>query len=192
MRVLVLCAAAAAACGGGGSAPATGSATFTGTIGGQPFAVVDAVSAQVQGTDTSGQTFRNGVVLLSSVPTICAKLSAKKEARNTQYLILFVATFDGSVVDAPKGPGTFAVGAQAAQTSAATGTYFATDATCTVVGSPACATAGAVTLTGTGGTYQGSFNLTFNATDAVTGTFTAPGCPALADLVQSASATACE
>jgi hypothetical protein len=198
MRVIAAlgCATVMVACGGGG--PGAGG-TFTGSIAGQSFAVRDAMSAVIQGTNSAGQTFRNALVMVTSAQSICSKFSAKKEPRATQYLLIALGDFSSSsgLVDVPKGPGTFPIfGVTPGQSTASTGTFFATDSLCDPIDQTASdATSGSVTLTSVGGVYSGSFNLTFQnatSTDVVSGTFTAPACAGLADLLQSGDRTTCE
>jgi hypothetical protein len=191
------CATVVMACGGGGG-PTQGTATFTGSIAGQAVAAADAMSAVVQGTTTRGQTFRNAVVVITSAQAICSKFTGKKEPHGTQYLLISLGDFSSGsgVADAPKGPGTFPIGVVQGQTTAALGTFFATDSSCNQIDQTISdATSGSITLTSVGGTYAGSFNLTMqskNSTDVVSGTFSAPACAGLTDLIQSGASTTCE
>jgi hypothetical protein len=191
MRIVAIAGVVAlVACGGGGSGPAGG--TFKGSIGGQTFDVKDAMSAVVQGTTTTSQTFRYGVVVLSRAPSICSEFTARKEPQANQYLLLEVADLSSSVADVPKGPGTYPIVVAPGQPTAAIAVYFATDATCTpIANTSSSATSGSVTLTNVGSTYSGSFDLTFATGDSVTGTFTAPGCAGLESLIESGAPTAC-
>jgi hypothetical protein len=180
-------AAALLSCGGGSSGPTPGSATFQGTVRGNPVTMADATSAEIQPSSSA----RNGVVVVSSASAICASLGTGKEPKSSQHLIVAVAEFNGTTVTAPTGPGVFPIVFGPTSTRGAIATFVSTDATCQDPAAPngAAATGGTITLTAVGATYSGSFDLTLDTTDHITGTFTAPGCNGLAAVLQSGNTT---
>jgi hypothetical protein len=199
MRVSILCCAAAAlACGGGSSsAPVVpGSATMSGKVRGIPVTAADSTSAQLQLTLQGGQVVHEAAIVISSAPAICSQMGAGKEPKNTQYLLLALAEKDGSTAVAPKGPGTFPIvtSATTGATRAAAATFLSTDATCRdPVGTTGTqATAGSVTLTAVGTTYTGTFAVTLSTNDQLSGTFTAPDCPGLANVLLGVTGTTCQ
>lgn len=200
MRVSILCCAAAmVACGGGNSsAPIVpGSATMSGTVRGLPVTAADATSAQLQLTaQGTGQVFHEAAIVISSAPAICSQMGAGKEPKSTQFLLIALAEKDGSTVVAPKGPGTFPIvtSTTTGATRAAAATFVSTDATCRdpIVSTGTAATAGSVTLTTVGTTYTGTFTVTLNTNDQISGTFTAPDCAGLANVLQGTVTTTCQ
>jgi len=172
--VLALC----AACGGGDATFATGSASVSGTINGQPMAPRDAVSGVLQtGSNSVGEIF------IGSYDTICAKINAHQEPRNSQAVAIEIGNRSSSTsFVAPTATGTYPVfvatdhshtGLQASLQ------FLATDANCNLITNIDAAAGGTVTLTRIDATgYAGTFDVTFG-TSHVTGSFASAQCAAL-------------
>src|SRR5439155_2536037 len=74
----------------------------------------------------------------------------------------------------PPSPGTYYVGSLAIENGVVA--FAATDATCHLVGTTKTAITGSITFTAVGNRYAGSYDLTFDFGEHVTGTFDAPVC----------------
>jgi hypothetical protein len=191
MRLVVVCAmVAATACGGSGG-PASGSATFAGSIAGQSLSPRDATSGNLS-FSPSGVPGQAAVIAITSAAGFCPMLSAGKEPKSTQYLVLtaFRLQPNYSAIP-PPAPGTYTVGALALENAVAL--FAATDGSCQLVAtSQAAATSGAITFTSVGSRYAGSYDLTFGFGDHVTGTFDAPACAGAAAVGPGSGALACQ
>jgi hypothetical protein len=171
------CALALLACGSG-----AGSATFNGTVRGQSMAPADAVSAPLG----------VGWLIISSVGGVCAKMDAKQEPKN--WGILSVQLMDSQptapYAAAPASTGTFTIvpgnfGGQLPPHAAIAG-FNVTDALCHNIAGGS-AVSGTVTLTSNNsGAYSGSFDLTFDSGDHVTGAFNASHCAGIETLLTAA------
>ena len=153
-----------------------GTGSVTGTIRGQQVVIADAISAFTVSHGSRPGSYAG--ILMSTVPQMCSdvKQHINRAASTTIVMGLFDAT--ATRIQAPTGPGTYAV------TNAMSGpvvSYGALvrDATCGVQsGTPA--TSGTVTLTSVvGDVYAGTFDVTLESGDHVTGTFSPGACPAL-------------
>jgi hypothetical protein len=190
-----------ASCGSGmdmGGSTSTGTATVNGTIHGRQVAASDAQSAIVPAS-VQGFSFQAGAVVISSAPGICATVGAGKQPRNWQTLVLGVAQQQNGTIGPPTSPGAFTIITGLSFDPQIAVAYFrATDANCADLGATADAVAisGTVALTSVSTTYTGSFDLTLDTGEHITGSFRAPGCPAIASVVQSAqgggTAPACQ
>jgi hypothetical protein len=169
--------AVCAACGGGGATFTTGSASVSGTINGQPMAPRDAVSAVLQvGSNSVGE------ILIGSYDTICAKINAHQEPRNSQAVAIEIGNRSSTSITAPTATGTYPVvlatdhshtGLQASLQ------FLATDASCNLITNIDAVAGGTVTLTRIDATgYAGTFDVTFG-TSHVTGSFTSAQCAPL-------------
>ncbi|MGZ6124713.1 MAG: hypothetical protein ACXWLR_07120 [Myxococcales bacterium] len=175
-------------CGGAGG-PASGSATFSGSIAGQPFAPHDATAGALS-FSANGVPGHAAVIGITSATGFCPLLAASKEPKSTQYLVLtaFRVQPDYSAVPPPS-PGTYTLGNQAIENAVAI--FAATDATCQLVAASE-AVSGAITFTSVGSRYAGSYDLTFGSGDHVTGTFDAPVCAGAAAVGPGSGALACQ
>jgi hypothetical protein len=172
---------------GGGSSGTPGSGTLTGTIHGSSFSPRDAISGNVP--SPAGQ---QGVVVLTSAPGLCSLLTSGKAPRNSWFLILTaVQQQPDHTTAAPSAPGTYRL---LDPNASAFAVFLDIGDQCQDLGPGADAfgASGAVTFTSVGNHYAGSFDLTFDSSDHATGTFDAPGCPALAKLVADRSDLTCQ
>jgi hypothetical protein len=186
-RIAAVVLAVCAACGGGGSPTfATGSASVTGTIGGQSMTPRDAVSVVVQNGSNSA-----GEIVITNFDTTCAKFNAHQEPKNSQAISIAIGNRSSLTgIVAPSATGTYAVYAQADSFNhvglQAIALFVSTDASCNAnPGQPFPAvTGGTVVLTRIDASgYSGTFDLTFatnTGSSHVTGSFTSAQCAPLA------------
>ena len=181
---------ALASCGSGSSAP--GSATFSGSVRGQSMVPRDAIASTVSFSG-NGVPGRAAVIGITSAAALCPLLSAGKEPKSTQYLVLTAFRLQPDYSAAPPpAPGTYPVGAQSIENAVVV--FAGTDASCQVI-SPqgeAVASSGSITFTAVGDRYAGSYDLTFDFGDRVTGTFDAPNCSGLQQLAPATGALECQ
>jgi hypothetical protein len=176
--------ALAIACGG--SAFTTGSATVSGTFGGQPMIAQDAISSLV--TFGSGQT--EALILITNATNQCNRINARQALRNGQALALTVGIQSGTTISPPT-VGTypvFTVNAGKSVSGPIAAASFATsDASCSA--SPSVeGTSGNVVLTAISPSgYTGTFDVTFTAPDHLTGSFTTAQCAPLANAMPPTS-----
>jgi len=186
---ILVAAVVAMSCGGGSSSSGTsqGTATFSGTIRGNTMTPHDA-SAAVVSFSANGVPGKAAVIAITSASGICSQLTSGKEPKSTQYLVLtpFKIQPDFSAVP-PPAPGVYTVGALSIENAVAV--FSGTDSACGVnLASAARATSGQVALTAVGNRYTGSYQLTFDFGDSVSGTFDAPVC-ANVDISQAGTGT---
>ena len=182
------------ACGGGGS---SSPGSVTGTIHGQKFAIVDAVSASVTFTDAqTGTTSSQAAIILTSTPNACQDLAGNIERMNEQLFVLGVATITGTTVAAPTATGAYTVfdtnSGTAPPPMAALVNAIATDTTCMSTANSANGTSGTVTLTTiNGNTFDGKFDVTLDSGDHITGSFSPEACPGLQQALNSTATPTC-
>lgn len=175
-----------------GSSSAKGSATVTGTLGGQTLAPLDAVA--LKGTYDPSYP---GIVSIffANVSGLCALYNQE-------------LNYSGGALKANSFDLGFTLGDTTATSVVATGMYTLTahpdfidnvgwdsyDGACNATHGPS-ATAATVNLTSVGDVYAGTYDITFTGGDHVTGTFTAPLCtivpPASQDAGAADGGTAC-
>jgi hypothetical protein len=180
---------ALAACGAGHQP-----ATFIGTVKGQAFAPADAQSAPATVSFSVG-TAAVAAIVLSDAPGLCAKLTAGTEPRNGKALIFFLTdvnqvSLTGAVPDAPA---TYTVydfsGGSLPPAHLAWVSFGVNDSNCVQNSSlSASGKSGSVTLSRLStGAYAGSFDVTLDSGDHVSGTFDTSACPGLATWLGSSS-----
>jgi hypothetical protein len=177
------CAAIVVGCGGssgGGGGGGGGGATVSGTLGGQAVATTDQVG--LVGTETTnGTTVAFAAAVITNLPGACAIAQSNGNPRNSQTLVLEVGE-EGTAVP----PGTYSIGGT---TTVALATFVAQDDTCTQTAQDT-GTSGTITITTASSTeVAGSFDVTFNTGDHLTGTFSAPVCDA--SLTDDGGTSAC-
>ncbi len=184
-----------AACGGGSNSDAT----VNGAIRGNTLPVSDTISATatVQFSGPPATTINVGVIGISSSGGLCGKLTAGQEPKNSQYLLLFLTDINSVTgqTTAPSAAGTYSVysGTGTAPTKLAIVNYIKTDATCrSTAATMANGISGMVVLTAaSNGSYSGTFDITFDTGDHVTGSFRASNCAALSTLISEQRTTTC-
>jgi hypothetical protein len=174
------------ACGGGGSG--RGSGNIDGTIRGASVRVADAISTNYFFSTVPVTSY--GVIALSSSGGLCGTWGAGKQPKSSQFLLLAVSdTNPAGQGTAPSGPGSYTVVTNP-QTIAkpALVAYFAVDANCQLT-STAGGTSGTVTLSSVANSgYSGTFDVTFDSGDHVTGSFKASNCAGLTTFLDSSMA----
>lgn len=181
-RIAFIVLAACAACGGGGGNQtfATGSASISGTIGGQTMTAKDAISVVLQNT---------GIIVISNADSHCAKINARQTPRNLQAIVIGIGTQTSpNSITPPAGPGVFPVysttDSQTVTGPAAVVLFQSNNATCQPTASYESVTGGNVTLTRVDANgYAGTFDITFSASAGhITGSFTSAQCAPLATI----------
>jgi hypothetical protein len=175
--------------GCGSSSPAP--FTANGTIGGVSLKAGDAVgapgSAKFNTSPTTPVSINAEIIVLSNSAGLCASATAAKQPKTSQFLTLVLS--DQSNV--PTGPGTHTIWAGTGTMPAklAFAQYDRTDANCaSVQPRPLVATSGTVTITSiSGNNASASFDLTFDSTEHITGSFSASNCAALIGALISSS-----
>jgi hypothetical protein len=155
-------------------------ATVSGMLGGAPFGASDAVSntTTANGFDFPGMSTD---VTLTTFAHECALQSSQTGTPNGRVLLLILGIPDGAGGSAPAtstGAYTIFSGTPAASSQLAEAYFEADDATCRKASS-AMATGGVVTLDSATSPVSGTFDLTFDTGEHVTGSFAAPLCTAL-------------
>jgi hypothetical protein len=172
--------AAAAACGGGSA-----SNSVSGNIQGSPFPVSDTISGNVTFSTLTTTTNMGAIIMTSSPGNLCSNQTESRQIKNSRRLAISVADRSGSgTIAAPAAAGTYAVVDAKVNTTLpkfAWVTYVETDATCHSIALKQLGGAsGTVTLTTVNsGSYAGSFEITFDNGDKITGSFSASNCPGL-------------
>ncbi len=172
------------ACGGG-----SGSGSVNGTIRGASMRVADAISGNY--FNPIGLYTGYGVIALSTSGGLCGTWGAGKQPKSSQFLLfeVFDINLTTSQNTAPSGPGSYTVLANPGVIARpAYVTYLALDANCHL-SSAIGGSSGTLTLSSVGnGGYSGTFDVTFNSGDRVTGSFNASNCAGLATLLSSSMA----
>ena len=188
------------ACGGGGGSN-TGSATVVGNINGRAFQAADAISGNVSiPLGPPINTLNGSAIAIASNGGLCGLLSANKEPKNSQYLVVVLTDLNLASMQstAPSTPGIYTVysGTGTLPSKLALVTYVRTDANCAAVASEQ-GTDGTVTVsTINNGAYSGTFDVHAQpagggTVDHVSGTFNAASCPGLGPLVSTTQNTTC-
>ena len=166
-------------CGGGAAGFPGGPGAITGTVHGQTFAIADTVSGVVPVTDVDGNIQHTAVIFMTTSADACADLTANVAHSNENYVLLGMSVITGQNFDAPTAPGAFTITTSAMN---ANWTAQSLDATCRASNAlQARASAGTVQLTGVDGeAYGGTFDLTLDTAEHVTGEFGASACAAVA------------
>nr|HEX4316985.1 hypothetical protein [Kofleriaceae bacterium] len=157
-----------------------------GSIKGNSYPVAAALSATVQ--TTSGGGF--GMVVLSSAADACSPAAAQVSHPGEKSVVVIVAANDGrAIATPPTATGTYAIPDPTADPvpNAMVATVFTSnlDATCeNNADDQTTAVSGTVTIDSIDGQlYSGSFDVTLDSGDHVTGSFSPGSCSSLAAIV---------
>lgn len=169
--------ALAVACGGsnGPTYNLTGTATSTGTVGGQSMTPTDAISnIAPQGNSSAA------AILISTTANLCSVVNAHQKLKNARSLAIVMGIQSGTNV-APPTVGTYTVytqaGANTAQGNVSTALFAASDVNC--VASPFESTGGTIQLTRVDATgYTGTYTIQFGGANQLSGTFNTGTCSA--------------
>lgn len=167
--------------------------SIDGTIKGNTYPVAQAISATIPG---DGGGF--GMILLSSSADACAPANAQVAHPGEKSLIVMVTATDAnSKGQVPTATGTYAILDPTAEApNAMVAFVFSSNlnATCENDGDDqATATAGTVTIDSIdNGVYAGSFDLTLDSGDHITGTFDPSSCSTLPDILDDSMTPTCK
>jgi hypothetical protein len=171
--------------------------SVNGTIHGVAYPVSDSVSAKVS-ISALGFTEEAAAISLVSFSGACADLGANSLPPNLKEFGFTLGDFNGTAVNAPAAAGTYTIvpvnSTTAPPPKFATASATVTDSTCAAIaGDTSGGTSGTVTLTSVSGdVFDGSFDITMDSGDHVTGSFSPEGCPAIQNLIGSTTAPACK
>jgi hypothetical protein len=178
--VVVLAGCADHASPGSGDSGSDGTAAISGSISGSPLQVDDAIAAVEEDIDGDASTM---IVLMSGVDA-CGDVGGQIAANATQ-VSLSIAVLDStqSHYAAVTAPGTFSISSDGA-VDAQVDRY---DAACQrVATSSNRASTGSITVDSVSSTgYVGHFAMTLETGDSITGTFTAPICDSLTQVLDA-------
>ena len=171
----------------------TASATFDGSVRSVSMQPKDAISSVATVRLASGAA-PAAAIIISDAGALCTKVSANLEPASSRALILFLADVNPSTgaLQAAAGIGVypiFILGSGVPPAHFAVATFGANDASCKdIPADSADATSGSITLTGNaGGEYAGTYDLTFDSGDHVTGAFDTAVCQGLASYLGNLS-----
>jgi hypothetical protein len=167
-----IAALALAACGGG--------PTNNGTIHGRTFVATESIATVVPGQDVGDSLIQ---ILVGDTAGLCADLQQTELPKNAAYLVFKAGDYDSGsgLFSAPTAPGTHAITPHvnpSVSARVAVGNYIHDDASCQPIGAEAAVmVSGNIVFTSVAnGTYQGTYDVTLNSNDRVTGAFTASSC----------------
>jgi hypothetical protein len=169
------------ACSSSGS-----SASVDGTVRGSPIITSTIASTIVTSSDSS-----EAFIVLSSTAS-CAEPSAIVQHPGEQTVLLILTDNVADTSQAPTGPGVYSIAANAAK--AAQVEVNVLDATCgNDADLGAVATDGTVTLTSVnGGAFAGTFEVTLETGERITGSFDSDSCSTLADELHNSITPPCQ
>jgi hypothetical protein len=176
-----------AACGGSSpqpdashDAPANTPAVVTGNLGGAPFTPRDAIwtTADAKGFDFSGT---ETILMITDFPNACANQMTSTGVPNGRLLMFVLATTDGSGAASPIAqPGAYAVFTGTAPASSKlVEPYFEIDDAHCLGSAKEFGTSGTVTVGSATDPQTATFDVTFDNSDHITGSYHATKCAAL-------------
>jgi hypothetical protein len=188
---LLVLASALGACSSDSSSPAS----LNGTIHGKSFAMKDAASGEVVVTTAGGAMLHTGAILLTSTAGTCADVDANQAHQNEKGLLLVLWDVVGTTTNAPTQPGMYSVyqGSGTSPMKAGTVNALSFDATCNPIAADAAKGAtGTVNLTAVSGMkYSGTFDVSLDSGDHITGSFDPIECPSLGNYLAPTNNAAC-
>lgn len=187
--VVAIIGLAATACGDDGGSPAT----MTGTVHGESYGLVDAISSSITYTTPGGRTIHEALIALTNTDGACESAMSNTVHPSEQDIIIELTDFDGATFAVPTMPGTYTVYTGNGMEPAKTAFFraLAVDTACNdVPAKDAGGASGTVTLTRiTDDAFAGTFDVTLDTGEHVTGRFDPEECSALQ--TPSSSAPAC-
>ena len=165
------------ACGGGTSVP-SGSATVNGTVFGEALSAKDAMYFDAA---SEGQSYRG--ISIVDVSGVCPRSQQNRDAPDSTSLILSLVSYDSSGNYLTPGVGTYPIDSTGTVTAAAGAVFDHVDQSCastlqsTEQYNGKYAASGSVTVTKADASeLDGTFDLTMESGDHLTGSFKAPRC----------------
>lgn len=166
------------------SAVACGGGSYSGSVHGQPFQPVDALSTVVK--DFGGNTPLT--LVISDTAGACANSSANQRQKNARILMLLVQHYEPTLGRSvsPDAAGVYLIEEWSDpnhEAKFARGFLQQSDASCNPIASDDSAiVSGSITFdSAKAGSYEGSYDLMLTGGDHITGRFSAPDCPAFND-----------
>jgi len=167
-----------------------GSGTMVGTVHGATFAIKDAISAMVyvQGSTTE----RVAQVMLGNDGDLCSNASNDTQIKGYTGVSLTMFEATATSIDPAGSPGDYTIGGTTG--NVASWNAVVTDQMCQdVLASEATGTGGTVTLTKiAGNAFSGSFDVTLDSGDHVTGTFAPAACAGMQNFVDATAPPICK
>ena len=160
-------------------------ASVSGSVPGGGVDVADTISATVTVDDGTGGTSSYAQIVIGSTSGLCSDAAAAPpiDRKGAREIVIELRDIAGSQSTAPAAAGTYTIypNTGSEPPKSASLTTVGLDNTCqTVDAQTASAQSGTVTLTtAAGGVYKGSFDVTLNTGDHITGSFDPTACPAL-------------
>ena len=191
MRFVFLFAAVAACTSDGGG-------NVTGHTPGGSFDPSATVSAAVTVPDGAGGSNSEAVIVLSSESTVCGDAGAMPpiERKNSRAMNIRLMDVTNGTTAAPTAPGTYTIYPNSGSQPPKEALFdvIGVDGMCQQVDTEdAQGQSGTVTLTSvTGGVFKGSFDVTLNTGDHITGSFDPAACPALSAIAEPSQSPACD
>jgi len=169
-------------------------ASLAGTIHGMSFAMHDSASGERVVT-TGGGTLHAASVFLTSTSGTCADIEANQFHQNEKGVLITLWDVVGTTTNAPTAPGMYSI-YQGSGTSPAKAALFnaqVNDATCNEIPADSAKGAtGSVNLTLVSGMkYSGTFDVSLDSGDHVTGSFDPVECPQLDAYFSATNNVAC-
>ena len=186
---LFLC---ASACGSGSGSG--GSSALSGTVHGQTIGVTDAISAALT-TMFDDVTIHGAAIVMANASDLCADAVANRLHPNEKAVVILLTDVTDGASSTPTAAGTYTIFQGAGKPPAKTALLSVSmnDAACKEVEAQSAGGAtGTVTLSAiSGDEFSGSFDVTLNSGDRVTGSFAPGACPELATLLNRTSEPSC-
>jgi hypothetical protein len=165
-----------------------GCASNGGSVSGNPpggsFDISDMISATVTTSDGAGDASSVARIVMASNGDLCSDAGAGIDRKGEHYITIQLSDVTGAMRTAPTAAGTYTIypdtGSEPAKS--ASFTVVGLDSSCQAIDADSGAgQSGTVTLTSVaGGVFTGSFDVTLNTGDHLTGSFAPSACPQLA------------
>jgi hypothetical protein len=165
-----------------------GKGTVVGSVNGATFAIKDAISAAVYVQGSTSE--RVAEVMLGNDGDLCS--NAADDSQIKSYIGVTLTMFSADTITPAGSPGDYTIGATTG--NSASWNAVVTDSMCQDVQvREAIAIAGTVTLAKIeGNAFSGSFDVTLDSGDHITGTFDPAACAGMQNLVDATTPPTCK
>ena len=178
----------------------TGCTSSNGSVAGPGggFEIADTISATVSTSDGAGGSSSIARIVLGSTGNLCSDAGASPSIarKGAHYVTIELGDVTGSTRTAPTAAGTYTIYPDTGSEPAKSASFDVTalDQTCQPLDADTgSGQSGTVTLTSvTAGVFAGSYDVTLNTGDHVTGSFTPSACPQLATATATTDQRACD
>jgi hypothetical protein len=167
-----------------------GKGTVVGTVHGATLAIKDAISANVYVQGSTSE--RVAEVMLANDGDLCSNAANDSQIKGYAGVTLTMFAATDTTITPAGSPGDYTIGATTG--NVASWNAVVTDSMCQdVIASEATATAGTVTLAKIeGNAFTGSFDVTLDSGEQVTGTFEPAACAGMQNLVDATTPPTCK